>query len=224
MLYQSYFSSENELMHYGVLGMKWGVRRYQNKDGTLTTAGKKRLAQELKRDYDSNRKRFSGQPFRTSEEYKKKVSEAVDKSITDADKKRIKAAKDKWRLAEKEAVDAEDMLDDLAKEYGKKWYDAELKKNSDSYDTPRAKERLYGYAVYEYGSDKAIKMRPDLNEKVDGAMDAFRSYMDQCKTVTDNILGEYGNTTLTESKHYSLSIRDTVGDIVSSKDFKDWKL
>lgn len=32
----------NELMHYGVRGMKWGVRRYQNKDGTLTAAGKRR--------------------------------------------------------------------------------------------------------------------------------------------------------------------------------------
>ena len=32
----------NELAHYGILGMKWGVRRYQNKDGSLTEAGKKR--------------------------------------------------------------------------------------------------------------------------------------------------------------------------------------
>ena len=32
----------NELYHYGVKGMKWGVRRYQNKDGTLTSAGKER--------------------------------------------------------------------------------------------------------------------------------------------------------------------------------------
>lgn len=30
------------LAHYGVKGMKWGVRRYQNEDGTLTALGKKK--------------------------------------------------------------------------------------------------------------------------------------------------------------------------------------
>lgn len=37
----------NQLTHWGVKGMKWGVRRYQNKDGSLTSAGKKRYEAEL---------------------------------------------------------------------------------------------------------------------------------------------------------------------------------
>lgn len=37
----------NELIHWGIKGMKWGQRRYQNKDGTLTPAGKKRYKAEM---------------------------------------------------------------------------------------------------------------------------------------------------------------------------------
>lgn len=38
-----------ELKHHGIKGMRWGVRRYQNKDGSLTAAGKKRYDKELEK-------------------------------------------------------------------------------------------------------------------------------------------------------------------------------
>lgn len=40
--------NNNELYHWGKKGQKWGVRRYQNKDGSLTDAGKKRYARDAR--------------------------------------------------------------------------------------------------------------------------------------------------------------------------------
>ena len=37
------FISDEELCHYGIKGMRWGIRRYQNPDGSLTPTGKRRL-------------------------------------------------------------------------------------------------------------------------------------------------------------------------------------
>lgn len=52
------YKGEDELYHWGVKGMRWGVRRYQNTDGSLTNAGKKRrsLGDKIK-SYRVNKKR-----------------------------------------------------------------------------------------------------------------------------------------------------------------------
>ena len=54
------FIRDDDLCHWGIKGMKWGVRRYQNKDGSLTEAGKKRLRNEVEDSYakSSNMQEF----------------------------------------------------------------------------------------------------------------------------------------------------------------------
>lgn len=51
-----YVIKNGELQHSGVKGMRWGVRRYQNRDGTLTAAGKKRYAKEAARLKDEEKR------------------------------------------------------------------------------------------------------------------------------------------------------------------------
>lgn len=76
-----------ELYHYGVRGMKWGVRRYQNKDGTLTAAGKKKLKEEAGTYLNPKHGNFKSESYRKSRvnrdsvanDYSKKYQDLYDK-------------------------------------------------------------------------------------------------------------------------------------------------
>lgn len=66
----------NELTHHGILGQKWGVRRFQNKDGSLTAAGRNRMEQK---DAKWARKHYD----KIVTKARKKVSKELDHYATD---------------------------------------------------------------------------------------------------------------------------------------------
>jgi len=63
-----------DLKHFGILGMQWGRRRYQTKDGTRTTLGKKRDESE---DYIKSRENKSKGLSRLSNDELKKLNERL---------------------------------------------------------------------------------------------------------------------------------------------------
>ena len=115
--------SESELQHHGTKGMKWGVRRYQNKDGSLTPLGEKRrsLGQTI-HDYKVKRKRAKSlEKARATKEANKKAAEEAEKKAAERAKK-LEAGK----IPVKKMTDAELAESLKRKENEKKYKEAVL--------------------------------------------------------------------------------------------------
>jgi hypothetical protein len=113
---------ETELYHHGVKGMHWGVRRYQNEDGTLTALGRKRLAQNstmVLNNFDAERA--------TSRRYARKYEKRLERAKRSGNEKRIARLQKKFDEATESYKKKEQEIHKIVDQLGQCGYDVAIK-------------------------------------------------------------------------------------------------
>ena len=185
------------LIHYGIEGQKWGVRRFQNEDGTYTDEGlarryslNEKKANKLAKMYDKDPKKFSKavgklkavKAYKQDNPYERKYSATTRKKWLMDEETNAKAyAVGNARKAELLKNNSDFFIGKAKKIYSKEEINKEYEKAIDKYLTSDVVNKKYS------------QLEKDLN-------DSYNDYARVGKKFTSTILGEYGNIKLSNGE------------------------
>ena len=182
----------NYIAHHGIKGQKWGVRRYQNKDGSLTALGKERYysdsdSERVYKQIQGKAKLESGRRlFKTAY-----VDPSESKEIEDAGK----FLKEQYKVAEKKGFDLQDSFRNEVSSFIsdnksaskvfnklKEYYDLDSEYIPDEYDV--------SFAVAELVSDRFYNKNKQSISDYDKMIKTYRSNIE---SAVDDIVGSIGD-------------------------------
>lgn len=149
------FDTDDELCHWGIKGQRWGFRRFQNEDGSLTPEGRERYGEggaKSKSDVQKYKAKVSFKTQQYKADLKSKAQIAKDKRAAKEERNRLKEQAKTERTAQKEAAKKE-------RENRPAGMKLSRTKNMSDEDLQKAVERLKLQS--EYNKQYALATKPD---------------------------------------------------------------
>lgn len=204
---------KDELYHHGIKGQKWGIRRFQNEDGSLTSEGKTRYGsaadyatptpKEQKAYYKNVKKVMNNSRLSTTKkmvEIAKKTPQEIHDDLKPFGEK-IKASREKYKKEYSSEVDKIVKNDKKLREFAKKL--GVKDEDVDKIDINLVREAFLRY--YRSGYD-VLGAMGHTTKSLDAAKKAFqeddRKLYSEAADFTNKLLGKYGDKPVSELLAY----------------------
>lgn len=191
-------TNDKELQHHGIKGQRWGQRRYQNKDGSLTPAGQKRYNKEMEK-LKADKAKLRSEKKVAAE--RKKTQDKLDK--LEAEKKKVAEQRKALKEGDKKKDDVSEETPEQKRERLLKSVDAkELYKNKELLTDAEINARINRIDLENKLQGRIVEERKQtgldyMNEKmqsaaktIDNATTLYKSVDNAYSTVANSAVGK----------------------------------